>query len=170
MRKSYSLRLLSLLVAIFLFIQNTFAQSVVTGTVTDQSGKGISGVTVTVKGTSTATQTDENGRFSCQLLDQTKESPLEVSSQYLIYATGYRYTPILSLLEPFKPLLQLDSDGLPLRNDDYSLLFRSDAKFHIFAHATGDRKFGFTEGGMTNLAARSSRIVASIQAAQCVFA
>lgn len=64
MRKIKSPRLLSLLVALFLFIQNVFAQSVVTGIVTDQNGKGLSGVTVTVKGTSTATQTDQNGKFS----------------------------------------------------------------------------------------------------------
>jgi len=64
MRKSNSLPLLSLLVASFLFVQNIFAQSVITGMVTDKNGKGISGVTVAVKGTNVATQTDDNGRFS----------------------------------------------------------------------------------------------------------
>lgn len=63
MRKFKSLRLLSLIVALFLF-QTTFSQSTITGTVTDRSGKGISGVTVTVKGGSAATQTDDAGRFS----------------------------------------------------------------------------------------------------------
>ena len=64
MRKIKSIRLLSLLVASFLFIQNAQAQSTVTGTVTDKNGKGIPGVTVSVKGTATATQTDEAGKFS----------------------------------------------------------------------------------------------------------
>ena len=64
MRKIKSLRLLSLLVASFLFIQNAQAQSTVTGTVTDKNGKGIPGVTVSVKGTTSATQTDEAGKFS----------------------------------------------------------------------------------------------------------
>jgi iron complex outermembrane receptor protein len=63
MRKFKSLRLLSLLVALFLF-QTTFSQSTITGTVTDRSGKAVSGVTVTVKGGSAATQTDDAGRFS----------------------------------------------------------------------------------------------------------
>jgi TonB-dependent starch-binding outer membrane protein SusC len=64
MRKFKSSRLLSLLVALFLFIQNVFAQSTVSGTVSDQqSSKGISGVSVSVKGTSTATQTDNNGKY-----------------------------------------------------------------------------------------------------------
>jgi TonB-linked SusC/RagA family outer membrane protein len=64
MRKSNSLRLLSLLVASFLFIQNVFAQSSVTGTVTDQqSGKGIPSVSVSVKGSNVATLTDNNGTY-----------------------------------------------------------------------------------------------------------
>ena len=63
MRKRQSLRLLSLLVALFLF-QNAFSQSTITGTVTDKSGKGIAGVTVTVKGGTAGTQTDNDGRFS----------------------------------------------------------------------------------------------------------
>ena len=64
MGKFKSSRLLPLLVALFLFIQNAHAQSAVTGTVTDKNGKGIPGVTVNVKGTATATQTDEGGKFS----------------------------------------------------------------------------------------------------------
>ncbi len=63
MRKSYSLRLLSLLVASFLFVQNIFSQTV-SGTVTDQqSSKGIPSVSVTVKGTTTAAITDNNGIY-----------------------------------------------------------------------------------------------------------
>src|SRR6476661_7484699 len=36
----------------------------ITGKVTDESGTGVSGVTVTVKGTQTATQTDANGVYT----------------------------------------------------------------------------------------------------------
>ena len=46
------------------YILEANAQQSVQGTVTDQStGQAISGVTITVKGSTTATQTDENGRF-----------------------------------------------------------------------------------------------------------
>ncbi len=45
-------------------ITTVFAQNrVITGTVNDQTGKGVPGVTVTVKGTKTATQTDANGTY-----------------------------------------------------------------------------------------------------------
>src|SRR4051794_15103981 len=64
MRKLKSSRLLSLLVALFFITQSAFSQSTVTGRVTDGAGKGIPGVTVSIKGTATATQTDENGKFS----------------------------------------------------------------------------------------------------------
>lgn len=47
------------------FFSITFAQNpTVTGTVTDQAGAGIPGVTVTVRGTNIATQTDAQGRYS----------------------------------------------------------------------------------------------------------
>jgi TonB-dependent starch-binding outer membrane protein SusC len=64
MRKIKSSRLLSLLVALLFFTLSAYSQSTVTGRVTDGSGKGIVGVTVAIKGTATATQTDENGKFS----------------------------------------------------------------------------------------------------------
>jgi len=59
-------KLASYVVAILLFsFSSAFSQTrTVTGTVTDQSGKGVAGVTVTVKGTNNATQTDGNGSFS----------------------------------------------------------------------------------------------------------
>ncbi|MBO9682550.1 MAG: SusC/RagA family TonB-linked outer membrane protein [Flavisolibacter sp.] len=64
MRKLTSPQLLSLLVATCLFIQNSFSQSTVSGTVTDQqSQKGIPGVSVTVKGTNVGTVTDNNGAY-----------------------------------------------------------------------------------------------------------
>jgi len=45
-------------------LQSLFAQNrTINGTVTDQTGKGVPGVTVAVKGTKTATQTDANGSY-----------------------------------------------------------------------------------------------------------
>lgn len=64
MRKILTHQLLCLAVALLFFISNVFAQSVVTGTVTDQtSSKGVPNASVSVRGTSIATQTDENGVF-----------------------------------------------------------------------------------------------------------
>src|SRR4051812_32839872 len=64
MRKLNPLKLTTLVVTLLLFVFQSSAQSrTISGTVTDQAGKGISGVTVTVKGTTTATQTDANGTY-----------------------------------------------------------------------------------------------------------
>ena len=56
---------LFLLFSFLLFSQILLAQSV-SGTVTDQSGKGLQGITVTVKGTSRATSTNDAGKFSIE--------------------------------------------------------------------------------------------------------
>jgi TonB-linked SusC/RagA family outer membrane protein len=55
----------SLPISLFLFLSfQTFAQSFpVSGTVTDATGKGVAGVTVEVKGTKTATVTNNDGSF-----------------------------------------------------------------------------------------------------------
>jgi TonB-linked SusC/RagA family outer membrane protein len=50
--------------ALLCFLITTFAQTTVSGTITDQNGAGIPGVTVTVRGTNIATQTDAQGRYS----------------------------------------------------------------------------------------------------------
>ena len=64
MRKIKSPRLLSLLVALLLFVPQAFSQTSVTGTVLDQQGmKGIPNVSVSLKGTNVATLTDNNGVF-----------------------------------------------------------------------------------------------------------
>jgi TonB-linked SusC/RagA family outer membrane protein len=65
MLKLNNLKLTTLVVTLLLFsISQVFAQSrTVTGTVTDPNGKGIPGVTVLVKGTTTATQTDASGTY-----------------------------------------------------------------------------------------------------------
>ncbi|MGZ8536614.1 MAG: SusC/RagA family TonB-linked outer membrane protein, partial [Flavisolibacter sp.] len=57
-------KLTTLVVTLLLFVFHSVAQTrVVTGTVTDQNGKGIPGVTVSIKGTTTATQTDASGTY-----------------------------------------------------------------------------------------------------------
>src|SRR6476469_1023849 len=67
-------KLLKLTGCVMLFLlcsfQSLFAQNrTVTGTITDQTGKGVPGVTVTVKGTKTATQTDANGTYRISASD-----------------------------------------------------------------------------------------------------
>src|SRR5215203_4388603 len=64
MRKTIA-RFCAMMLALLCFFSTTFAQNrTVTGTITDQNGAGIPGVTVTVRGTNTATQTDAQGRYS----------------------------------------------------------------------------------------------------------
>jgi iron complex outermembrane receptor protein len=65
MRITTFLKATMLLVVLLSFISTTFAQDrVITGRVTDAQGNGVPGVTVTVKGTRTATQTSSDGSFS----------------------------------------------------------------------------------------------------------
>src|SRR6476646_5337101 len=64
MRKTIA-RLFAATLALLCFFLTTFAQNgTVTGTVTDQNGAGIPGVTVTVQGTNKATQTDAQGHYT----------------------------------------------------------------------------------------------------------
>src|SRR3569833_1239781 len=71
MRKLNKTTLATLVVAFLLFSFQTFAQNnrTVTGTVTDQSARGVPGVTVTVKGSTTATQTDATGFYRITVPD-----------------------------------------------------------------------------------------------------
>jgi iron complex outermembrane receptor protein len=71
MRKLKLLKKTTFVVASLLLLFNqVFAQNhTVSGTVTDQTGKGVPGVTVTVKGTSTSTQTDGNGVYRINAAD-----------------------------------------------------------------------------------------------------
>ncbi|MEP7230002.1 MAG: TonB-dependent receptor [Ginsengibacter sp.] len=64
MRLKLTLYQLCTLAALLLFVNIASAQKVVTGTVTDASGKAVAGATVIVKGTNTGTQTDGSGKFS----------------------------------------------------------------------------------------------------------
>ena len=64
MRKLTTIKFTALVFSFLFIVQSLFAQTrQVTGTVSDQTGKGVPGVTVTVKGTSNATQTDANGSY-----------------------------------------------------------------------------------------------------------
>jgi iron complex outermembrane receptor protein len=70
MRKLKLLKLTTCVVTLLLLINQAFAQArTVSGTVTDQTGKGVPGVTVTVKGTATSTQTDGNGTYRISASD-----------------------------------------------------------------------------------------------------
>jgi iron complex outermembrane receptor protein len=64
MRRVQLTRLATVLATLFLFSLHVFAQNRVTGTVTDPTGKGVAGATVTVKGTNNATSTNEAGSFT----------------------------------------------------------------------------------------------------------
>src|SRR6476661_6332322 len=64
MRKTIA-KLSAIAVLLLCLIQTSFAQGrTVTGTITDFNGIGIPGVTVAIKGTKTATQTNASGEFS----------------------------------------------------------------------------------------------------------
>src|SRR4028119_476332 len=66
MRKSNLLKAaICALILLIVPITHLLAQNrTVTGTVNDQTGKGVPGVTVTVKGTNTATQTNAEGQYT----------------------------------------------------------------------------------------------------------
>ena len=64
MRKSSLMRLATLVATLLLLTSTLPAQNRITGTVTDATGKGVAGATVSVKGTRNATQTDETGTFT----------------------------------------------------------------------------------------------------------
>ena len=57
-------RILMTLVILFAFVAQSFAQSSITGRVTNASGEALVGVNVLIKGTTTGTMTDENGQYS----------------------------------------------------------------------------------------------------------
>jgi TonB-dependent starch-binding outer membrane protein SusC len=64
MRKFYLTRLTTLVFSVLCLFLHSFAQNrTISGTVTDNSGKGVPGVTVSIKGTNIATQTDANGQY-----------------------------------------------------------------------------------------------------------
>lgn len=77
-------KLLSLLTAFLFFSGTLLAQKTITGTVTDESGKPIADVSVTVKGTSTGTVTKANGTYSLNIPANAKQivfSAVEYTTQ-----------------------------------------------------------------------------------------
>ena len=64
MRKATLIRLATVTAILFLFTLQIFAQTQVTGTVTDATGKAVAGATVIVRGTNNATVTNDNGEFT----------------------------------------------------------------------------------------------------------
>lgn len=64
MRRKFMHYVAALLAILLSFTQISYAQNRVTGTVTDPTGKAVAGATVVLKGTNTATQTNESGTFT----------------------------------------------------------------------------------------------------------
>ncbi|HYH14711.1 MAG TPA: TonB-dependent receptor plug domain-containing protein, partial [Flavisolibacter sp.] len=86
MSPTLATRLTSMLVAVLLCSICTFAQTkTITGRVTEQDGKGIPGVTVSVRGTSNAVQTKDDGTFSISAED---------SSTLVFSSVGYTSTEV----------------------------------------------------------------------------
>lgn len=63
-KSSMSFRVLIMVMSLLLAGPSVFAQTKISGTVTDPKGVPLEGATVLVKGTSTGVSTDKNGRFS----------------------------------------------------------------------------------------------------------
>lgn len=84
LRRSVLLTLLFIQLAIFSFAQNNFT---VTGRITDESNKGLEGVTIQVKGTNTVTASREDGNFQITV-------PSEKSTLVLSYV-GYEQQEVV---------------------------------------------------------------------------
>jgi TonB-dependent SusC/RagA subfamily outer membrane receptor len=69
MMKKFTKKLmrLALFAGLLIAMQNVYAQQLVTGTVSSETKEGMPGVNVVVKGTTTGTSTDANGKFSLQV-------------------------------------------------------------------------------------------------------
>lgn len=57
-------KLFTILLGIMFFSLQTYAQKTISGKVTDESGKSLSGVSIMLKGTTTGTSTDDQGNYS----------------------------------------------------------------------------------------------------------
>lgn len=94
----------TLVVFLLVLFQTTFAQvRTVTGTVTDQNGQGIPGVTVIVKGTSTATQTNNDGKFTINAAD---------NAVLVITAVGYTQQELTVTGDAVNATLQISASDL----------------------------------------------------------
>ncbi len=69
MKKKFTRKLmwLALFTGLLITMQNAYAQQLVTGTVLSETKEGMPGVNVVVKGTTTGTSTDADGKFSLQV-------------------------------------------------------------------------------------------------------
>src|SRR5690349_16249965 len=93
-----------------------YAQSTVTGTITDESGNALPGVSILVKGTNNGTTTDNDGRFS---LSTSPDATLVISfigytSQEV--AVGNRTTINLSLQPDVASLQEVVITGYTTEN------------------------------------------------------
>jgi TonB-linked SusC/RagA family outer membrane protein len=100
LNKIMRMRKLSLLLTAFLFFSGTLlAQKTITGTVTDEAGKPIADVSVTVKGTSTGTVTKANGTYSLNLPANAKQivfSAVEYTTQTINVGSRNVYSVTLA--------------------------------------------------------------------------
>ncbi|MEP6584869.1 MAG: TonB-dependent receptor plug domain-containing protein, partial [Ginsengibacter sp.] len=86
MRLKLTLYRLCTLAVILLFCNIASAQKLVTGTVTDGSGKPVVGATVVVRGSNVGTQTDASGKFSV--------TAPSFNSRLIISSVGFEQTEI----------------------------------------------------------------------------
>lgn len=114
MGKPYLSKLAILIAIQLLFTQSIHARNrTVTGTVSDQTGKGIPGVNVTERGTNNATQTNSNGVYRLTVADNATllfsfvgYGSIEVSGAGKTSVDALRYPGVKCLL-PFVITYQL---------------------------------------------------------------
>jgi iron complex outermembrane receptor protein len=74
----------AMLLTAMLFLNSSFAQSTLSGTVVDDSNQPLPGVNIIIQGTAIGTTTDFDGNFS---LTTSEEIPLKVEASYIGFAT-----------------------------------------------------------------------------------
>ena len=74
----------AMLLTAMLFLNSSFAQSTLSGTVVDDSNQPLPGVNIIIQGTAIGTTTDFDGNFS---LTTSEQIPLKVEASYIGFAT-----------------------------------------------------------------------------------
>lgn len=116
-----------ILAALLLFVLTSltaFAQRNVTGTVNDPTGKGMPGVNVIVKGTSTGTTTDANGQYNISMTEGSTTlvySFIGYSSQEI--EVGSRTTVDVSLVEDVNQLNEVVVTALGIQRNVKALQY-----------------------------------------------
>jgi len=92
--RTKAIKIIGLLAILFLTTSSIFAQKKITGQVTDVTGKTLPGVSVIAKGTSQATITDLDGKYSLDITDDSKIlifSSMGLATQDLVSGTDPLY-------------------------------------------------------------------------------